>query len=213
MSAYEGILHLARPSPDRHRVWSYAVLGISAFFEAASWKVAAAEFARAKGSRTVWREIRTVKDPLVFAVLFEDTAALVGIAIALAGVTLVHLTGLAWIDGAASIAIGLLLMAVAVLLAREARGLVVGEAASPETVDDVRRVAAADPAVDGIERALTVHFGPDTVVLNLDLRFRSGLRAVDVVEAVARIERDLRGRHPELKFIFVEGSALAAAAR
>ncbi len=73
-------------------------------------------------------------------------------------------------------------------------------------------LAAADPAVDGVERALTVHFGPDTVVLNLDLRFRRGLRAGDVVEAVARIERALRGAHPELKFIFVEGSALAAAA-
>ncbi len=212
MSAYEGILHLLHPEPARSRLWSYLVLAVSAVFEGASWTVAARELARAKGHRSVWREIRTTKDPAVFTVLFEDSAALVGIAIAFAGVALGHATGRAWLDGAASVAIGALLMGVAVLLAREARGLVVGEAASPETIADVRRVAAADPAVDGVERALTVHFGPDTVVLNLDLRFRRGLGAADVVEAVARIEDALRGAHPELKFIFVEGSALAAAA-
>ncbi len=212
MSAYEGILHLLHPEPPRSRLWSYLVLAVSAVFEGTSWTVAAREFARAKGRRGVWREIRTTKDPAVFAVLFEDTAALAGIAIAFAGVALGHATGRAWLDGAASVAIGALLMGVAVLLAREARDLVVGEAASPETIAEVRRVAAADPAVDGVERALTVHFGPETVVLNLDLRFRRGLRAADVVEAVARIERALRGAHPELKFIFVEGSAVAAAA-
>ncbi len=212
MSAYEGILHLLHPEPARSRLWSYLVLAVSAVFEGASWTVAAREFARAKGRRSVWREIRAPKDPAVFAVLFEDSAALVGIAIAFAGVALAHATGRAWLDGAASVAIGALLMGVAVLLAREARGLVVGEAASPETIADVRRLAGADPAVDAVERALTVHFGPDTVVLNLDLRFRRGLRAADVVDAVARIERALRGRHPELKYIFVEASALPAAA-
>ncbi len=103
-------------------------------------------------------------------------------------------------------------MSVAAVLSREARGLVIGESASPETVADVRRVAAADPAVAGVERALTVHFGPEVVVLNLDLRFRRGLRASDVVEAVARIEAALRRAHPELRFIFVVGRALAAAA-
>jgi cation diffusion facilitator family transporter len=212
MSAYEGILHIAHPAPERSRLWSYLVLGVAALLEGTSWSVAAREFARAKGRRSAWRAIRTTKDPLVFTVLLEDSAALVGIAIALAGVTLAHATGRAWLDGAASIAIGALLMSVAAVLAREARGLVIGESASAETVAEVRRVAAADPAVDGVERALTVHFGPEVVVLNLDLRFRRGLRAADVVEAVARIERALRGAHPELKFIFVEGSALAAAA-
>ncbi len=212
MSAYEGILHLARPAADRGRSWSYVVLGVSAVFEASSWTVAAREFARAKGRRSVWRAIRATKDPLVFTVLLEDGAALAGIAIALAGVALAHATGRAWLDGAASIAIGALLMSVAAVLAREARGLVIGESASPETVADVRRVAAADPAVAGVERALTVHFGPEVVVLNLDLRFRRGLRASDVVEAVARIEGALRRAHPEQRFIFVEGSALAAAA-
>src|SRR5512138_126166 len=93
MSAYEGILHLARPAPERSRLWSYVVLAVSAVFEGASWTVAAREFAHAKGRRTAWRAIRTTKDPAVFTVLFEDSAALVGILLAFAGVALGQATG------------------------------------------------------------------------------------------------------------------------
>ncbi len=210
MSAYEGIVHVLHPAPERSRVWAYAVLGFSAVFEGLSWRVAAREFAAARGDRSTWEAIRATKDPLIFTVLFEDTAALVGIALAFAGVLLGHVTGLEWLDGAASILIGLVLMAVAVLLARESRGLLVGEAADPRTIADVERIAASDGAVRGVGRTLTVSFGPDTLVLALELAFRPELRAEQVVEAVQRIEAALRSAHPELKYIFVEGSGLAA---
>jgi divalent metal cation (Fe/Co/Zn/Cd) transporter len=152
--------------------------------------------------------VRATKDPLVFVVVFEDTAALLGIALAFTGILLSRITGHAWFEGAASIAIGLLLMSVATLLARESQGLLVGESADQETLDDVRGVASADPAVERIGRALTVQFGPETVVLNLELQFRSGLRVGDAAQAVRRIESALRRKHPELEYIFVEGAAL-----
>lgn len=213
MSAYEGLLHLLHPQPVEHGAWSYGVLGLAAAFEGASWTVAAREFRRARGERTAWEEIRATKDPLVFVVLLEDSAALAGIAIALAGILLAHLTGHAWLDAAASVCVGLLLMAVAVLLARESRGLLTGEAVDPRTLEEVRAVAGADPAVRCVGRALTAHFGPDTALLDLELEFHRGLVAEELVAAVARIEAALRRAHPELKYIFVEGAALGAAAR
>ncbi len=210
MSAYEGILHLMHPEPARHRVWSYAVLGLAAIFEGTSWTIATRELWRAKKDRSVWREIRDTKDPLVFVVFFEDSAALLGIAVAASGIFLAQVTGIPELDGAASIVIGALLMVVALLLARESRGLLVGEAADPATLADVNAVASADPAVERVGRALTVQFGPETVVLNIELQFRRDLRTEDLAAAIRRIEDALRSKHPDLKYIFVEGRALGA---
>lgn len=213
MSVYEGVVHLAHPIRPQKLAWSYAVLGIAAVFEGVSWTVAAREFARFKGSRSAWEAIHATKDPLVFTVLLEDSAALLGIAVAFGGVVASHVTGRAWIDAVGSIVIGLLLMSVAVILARESRGLLIGEAADPRIVAEVKRIAANDVSVDAVGRALTVHFGPATIVLNLELRFRVGLSASNVVEAVARIEATLRHAVPELAYIFIEASALRGHAR
>lgn len=212
MSAYEGVLHILHASPAEHGWWTWVVLAIAAVFESSSLTVAVRELRRAKGRRTFWEEVRKTKDPLVFVVVFEDSAALLGLLLAAAGILLAQLTGRAWLDGAASIGIGLLLMIVAVLLARESRGLLVGEAADDGTLRDVRRVASSDPAVERVGRALTVQFGPDTVVLNLELQFRRGLRVSDAADAVGRIEDALRRSHPDLRYIFVEGRALGEGA-
>ncbi|MFT3916862.1 MAG: cation diffusion facilitator family transporter [Anaeromyxobacteraceae bacterium] len=211
MSVYEGIHHLLAPHPADHALATYGVLGFALVFEGASFTVALREFLQAKGDRGVWDEIRRTKDPLVFVVLLEDTAALLGIAFAAIGTFLAHATGEPAFDGAASIAIGLLLMAVALVLARESRGLLVGEAANPATLEDVRAIASADPAVAEVGRALTVHFGPDTVVLNVELQFKTGLGTSQLAGSIARIERALQLRHPDLKYIFVEGRLLASA--
>ncbi len=205
MSAYEGILHIIHPALAQNEVWSYGVLGFAFVFESISWGTAYKEFRKVQGDRSIWEEIRVTKDPLVFVVLFEDSAALLGILIAAGGILLGHLTGSPYFDGAASILIGLLLMAVAVLLARESRGLLIGEAADPRTLADVKAAASRDPGVESIGRALTVHFGPDTVVLNLELRFKLGISAAESAESVGRIEEELRQTHPELKYIFIEG--------
>jgi len=210
MSAYEGILHVLHPVPAGHEAWSFGVLGVPALFEAVSWTVAFRELRRAKGGRTIWQEVRTTKDPLIFVVLFEDSAALFGILIAAAGIFLAHVTGAPWLDGAASILIGGMLMAVAVLLARESRGLLVGESADPRTLEDVRAVASADPAVEKVGRARGVHFGPDTVLLDLEVQFRRDLRSEELATARGRLETSIRRSHPDLRYVFIQGRTLEA---
>jgi len=212
MSTYEGILHLVHPQPAENLGWTLAVLAVSALFEGVSWTIAYREFRAEQRGRTVWATVRGTKDPLVFTVLFEDSAALLGLVIALCGVVLADLTGRSELDGAASVLIGVVLMCVAVLLARESKGLLVGESADEPTLRDVATVAGHDPAVEGVGRTLTVYFGPGTVVLNLELRFKRGLRSEELAGSVARIEQRLRERHPELKYIFIEGVASAAPA-
>jgi cation diffusion facilitator family transporter len=209
MSVYEGVIHLLRPQPLEDAFWSYVVLGISAVCEGTSWAIALRHFRRAQRGRGAWQTVRNTKDPLVFMVLFEDSAALLGIALAFAGVLLDHVTGEPRYDAAASVAIGLLLMAVAVLLARESRGLLVGESADPAMLADIRRVARSDAAVEQVGRALTVYFGPRTVVLNLELEFRPGIHAEEVAASVNRVEDRLRSIHPELRHIFIEARSLS----
>ncbi len=210
MSAYEGILHLLHPHPPRDLAWMLGVLGVSAVFDGAVWVVALREFRSVRRGRTAWETIQATKDPLVFTVLLEDSAALLGLVVAAAGVLLAHATGRPQFDGGASIVIGLLLMSVAAVLARESRGLLVGEATDPETEAHIREIAGRDPAVARVGRLITVHFGPRPVVLNAELQFRPDLRAGELAEAVARIERRLKERHPELKYLFLEGTCLTA---
>lgn len=211
MSIYEGISHLVAPHPLVNPAWNYAVLGASLLFEAVSWVIAARHFAEAKGNRSVWRTIRSSKDPTRFAVLLEDTAALIGLAVALVGVTLTHATGNPRYDGAASILIGLMLMAVAVALARETMRMVIGESTHPSTIRAVREMAAAEPLVARVGRATTVHFGPDDVLLMLEVCFRGDATMNAVAGAIDRLERAIRARFPELKYVFVNADAAARA--
>jgi cation diffusion facilitator family transporter len=210
MSIYEGIIHLVHPRPVENLAWSYGVLGASALLEGSSWLVAARAFADAKGPRGVWQTIRGAKDPTVFAVLLEDTAALAGLLVALAGTALGHALRLPQLDAVASLVIGLLLMVVALVLARESKGLLVGEAASHRTVAAVRALVARDPAVEHVGRVLTVHFGPQSVLLNLEVRFRQPQSLPELRRALARLETEIRRAHPEVKWVFFGSETLSA---
>jgi PfpI family intracellular protease len=208
MSVYEGIQHIVHPHPAENLVWSYAVLGGAALFEGASWFLAYRRFQRESRGRTAWRTIHTSKDPSSFVILFEDTAALTGLLLAFAGVTLGRLLSSPYPDAIASVAIGAVLMCVSVLLARATLRLVVGEAAEPALVDSIRAVAAADRDVARVGRILTVHFGPRVVVANLELRFRAQLAAEGLALAIDRIARDIRAQRPRVKHVFIEAEAL-----
>jgi divalent metal cation (Fe/Co/Zn/Cd) transporter len=141
-------------------------------------------------------------------VLFEDAAALVGLIVAFVGIFMAHNLNNPYFDGAASIVIGIILAVVAVVLAYESKGLLVGEAADPETLKDIRRLAEADPYVEGVNRALTTHFGPETILLAMDLRFRKTLSAAEVEQSVDRLEEEIRKRHPDVKHVFIESDSL-----
>jgi divalent metal cation (Fe/Co/Zn/Cd) transporter len=186
------------------------VLGFATIFESVSWVVALRGILPHVRGRGLWRTIRTTKDPTLVTVLFEDTAALLGLLVAFAGVTLTHRTGDPTWDGAASIVIGVILCTVAALLARESKGLLVGESADPEELAAIKRIVCEDPAVVRVLRALTMHLGPEEVLLNLEVAFDRRLTGVDLVAAIERLESRVRERHPEVQRIFIEAGTLAA---
>jgi divalent metal cation (Fe/Co/Zn/Cd) transporter len=141
-------------------------------------------------------------------VLFEDSAALAGLLVAFLAIFLEDLTGIVYLDGAGSILIGLILAGVASLLAIESRGLMLGEAVDPQTQASIRRLTEADPAVVRIRRPMTMHFGPDVVLLALEVQFREGLSAREIEEAVDRLEATIRAAHPQIKHIFLEAESI-----
>lgn len=208
MSVFEGITHLMRPSPLEDPTWNYVVLAAAFLFEGASFLIALREMLRRKGTQKLLRAVHMSKDPSVFVVLYEDAAALAGIIVAFLGIFIGHRTGSLLADGLASIAIGTILAVVAVLLAWESKGLLVGEGLDRAAVAEIRRLAIADRAVVAAGTPLTMYLGPNDVLLNLDLQFRDGLSSTDVATAVDGVEQRVRARYPQVKRIFIEAESI-----
>lgn len=203
-TAYEGVLHVLTPHEFTDPYVSYIVYGAAALFEGVSWTFALVQFRKAKGKLGYYEAMRTSKDPPAFIVLFEDSAALIGLAIAAAGTFAADRLGMPVLDGAASIGISVVLGATALVLARESKGLLIGEPASSDLRDAVTRTARE---IDGIERAhivFSVHMAPDQVVIALSLEFRDAMRADDIEAAVDALERRIQERHAEVIAIFVK---------
>ena len=211
ISTYEGILHLMHPQPIEDPTWSYVVLGIAAISEGWSLTIAWREFRSASGVSPSIKAIRASKDPSTFTVLFEDAAAMGGIAAAFFGIFLSHRWNNPYLDGAASVLIGLILMTVATLLVYESRGLLIGESMNSAQMASIRGIAESDPAVERVRRQLTAYFGPETVLLNMDIQFRQDLASGEVEDSVERIEKAIRRDHPEIKNIFIEAESIAGA--
>lgn len=208
VSAYEGIRHLMHPRPLEDPTWSYVVLGMAAVFEAIVLGIAIHAFRAAKGTNSTWREIRTSKDPTTFVVMFEDAAALLGLVVAFVGIYLGHRFNNPYFDGAASLVIGVLLMAVATFLGFESKGLLIGEGASAQTLTRLSVLAEADPDVREVKSLLTMYFGPHTVLLTLEVVFAAGLPAQLRAAAVARLEERVRSHDPDIKYIFIEARSV-----
>jgi len=208
MSVYEGVSHLATPHHIENPTWNYVVLGLALIFESASFYFAFKAFRSEKGKQSVVQTIRASKDPTTFTVLFEDTAALLGLLVALAGVFLAHQFNEPHFDGAASIVIGVILGVVAAVLAYESRSLLIGEGVRPEVMASIRAIVTSDPAVSEIKQFLTLHFGPADVLLTMNLRFQKEFTASEVAEVIARLEEKIRGQFPEINHIFIETESL-----
>jgi cation diffusion facilitator family transporter len=212
MSIYEGVIHILHPRPLGSATVNYIVLALAAVFESLSFSVAWRAFRGSRGSRRTLSAIHHGKDPSLFTVLFEDTAALLGLAVAFLGIFLSHRLHMPVLDGAASVVIGFILVCAAGWLAYESKSLLVGEAADPELVAAIREIALADPEVIGLGVVLTMHLGPDDVLLNIEVQFTPGLPAEDIHTAVHRIEERITGPYPEVGRIFIEVEALRSAA-
>ncbi|MHC4824447.1 MAG: cation diffusion facilitator family transporter [Planctomycetota bacterium] len=207
ISLYEGIIHLQHPSEIESVMVNYIVLGLALLFEGIVWLVAMREFTRAKGKWGFLEAVKRSKDPSIFVVVFEDSAAMLGLLVALLGVMCSHLWGIWWADGAASIVIGLILAGTAIWLAYETKSLLIGESANPEEVEGMRRLVSAFPEVTHVNEVLTMHMGPDFVLANLSVDFRDGVDSAQVEETIARMDRSIKELYPVVKRVFVEAES------
>jgi cation diffusion facilitator family transporter len=204
VSIYQGIAHLGATEPIRDPLVNYVVLGLAFLFEGGSWLVSVRQFRSAKGELGYYEAFRKSKDPPSFMVLFEDSAALIGIVIAAIGTFASTQLGMPRADGIASIAIGLVLALTSMLLARESKSLLIGERANRTLSDSILRIAGAEPSVARANGVLTAQLGPDQILAALSLEFADDLRATDIENAVVDIEHKVRAAHPEVLSLFVK---------
>ena len=179
MSLYEGVQHLRHPEPLTSPTWNYAVLGVAFLFDGSSFLLARRTFNATRGGRRFWAAFRRSKDPATFVVLFEDAADLIGLLIAFTGVLLSHLLDNPYLDGAASLAIGVLLLVVAALLLRETKSLLMGEPAEPDVLRQIMALAHADAAVAAVQLPLSSYLSPDELLLVLPVVFEPTQSAAD----------------------------------
>ena len=207
VSILQGIDRILHPHEVESALVGYVVLGVSFLFEGATWLIALRAFRKVPQVGGLLAAVQRSKDPTVFTVLLEDSAALVGLVIAAAG-----LLGAQWLhrpelDGVASVLIGLLLAGTAGFLARECKGLLIGEAADRPVQDSLRRIATARRGIKGVNEVLTMHFGPADVLAVLSLDFDDTLSAGQVEAVVSDVEREIKRTHPQIRRIFVEAQS------
>jgi cation diffusion facilitator family transporter len=215
MSLYEGISHIRHVAPNAQMgdpTAAYIVLGISLIIEGITFSIAIKHFLQAKGDMGAWQYINRSKDPSLYTVVLEDSAAMLGLIFAFLGIYLGHMFNNAYLDGIASIAIGLLLMSVAGILASRSKGLLVGEGVNPDELADIRRRVESDPAVERAGDILTMYMGPHDLLVNMGVCFVAGTTAEQMHVAIRRIEADLRSAIPETNRVYIEAESLPAEA-
>ena len=203
VSIFEGWRHIQEPEPLTSPTINYVVLAISFALEGSSWTIAVREFAKAKGDMGWWDAIHRSKDPAGFIVLFEDSAALAGLVIAGVGIWASHAFNDPRIDGAASIAIGVILALVAVLLARESKGLLIGERADPAIIATIRRIVAAHPAIISVNHVRTIHTAPDSIFAAISADFDDAVTMGNGETMIEAMEDELRAAVPTLSSIYI----------
>ena len=207
LSIYEGVRHIRQPEPIRSPLINYVVLGISVLLEGASWLIAIRQFGAARGDLGWWEAIRRSKDPASFIVLFEDSAAMFGLLVAAVGITLSLTLGDPRWDGAASVVIGCALAGVALALARESKGLLIGEAADPAIEAAVRAAIDRRPEVTGVNEITTIHIGPRNIFVGLSVDFENRVPVGRIEEMIAEAEGELRARWPSIRAIYINPQA------
>jgi len=209
VSVYEGIAKFKNPHPIEHAWLIYSVLAVAFLIEALALRVAVKELNRHREPGTgLLKAVQQTKDTNVAVVFFEDSAALTGLVVAFVGVLLAELTGWVMFDAIASIIIGLLLGLVAFLLAHETKELLIGEAASPGNVARIRQCAANIVQVSKVGEVLTMHLGPDSILITMNVEFVDQLSTNEIEAAIDQLEAAIRQKVPSAGKIFIEAEAV-----
>jgi cation diffusion facilitator family transporter len=204
ISIYEGIQHIKHPEPISNPLVNYIVLGLALVFEGAAWYFAFREFSRVKGRWGYFEAIQRAKDPSIFVVLFEDSAAMLGLIVAFVGVWLSQSTGILIFDGIASVVIGFILVGTAIWLAYETKGLLIGESANRSVIRGIRSALETKSNIQHINEILTMHMGPDFILANISVDFADAISAQQVEADIAAIDRNIKQAFPQIKRVFIE---------
>jgi cation diffusion facilitator family transporter len=207
VSIYEGVHKLQHPQLLQNPIVNYIVLGLAMIFEGYAWYVAFAEFKRVKGKMSYFEAVRRSKDPTVFTVLFEDSAAMLGLMVAFAGVAGATAFDMPRLDGAASIVIGVILAVTAMLLAYESKSLLIGERARVEVIGGIRKIILEQPEIIALNELLTMHLGPKDILLNLSVDFDDRVSSRQVEEAISDMERRIKATFPDVSRVFIEAQS------
>jgi cation diffusion facilitator family transporter len=204
VSIYEGLHHVINPVEISNPMVNYIVLSLALVFEGGAWYFAFKEFGKVKGKRGYIEAVQRGKDPSMFVVLFEDSAAMLGLLIALLGIWLTQVTGIAVFDGIASILIGCILGGTAIWLAVETKGLLIGERANKEVITGIRQLAESFEEVEKVNELLTMHMGPEYILVNISIRFRRGQLTREIETVIQEIDSAIKAEHEMVKRVFVE---------
>ncbi|GJM25549.1 MAG: cation transporter [Phycisphaerae bacterium] len=210
VSLYEGVKRIYHPHPIEHANVSYIVLIIAMIFEGAAWWYAFVAFRNVKGDLGYIQAARAEKDPTMFVVLLEDSAALLGLIVAFIGILLGQLTGIPYFDGAATIVIGLILTLVACFLAWETKSLLIGEAANPRVDEQIRKIVSGDDRIVAVNELITVQMGPQHILVNLSLDFAQSLSSGTVEETISEFNREIKATIPMVRRVFIEAESYSA---
>ena len=210
---YEGIHALQDPHVIEDPTWNYGVLGAAILFEGTALYLALKTFNKSRSrSQNIIKSIIKSKDAATFAVIIEDTAAVVGLVVALLGVFLSQLLQNPYLDGAASIVIGVILLIVASFLAKESKGLLLGESALPEVTQRVEKIMADDPNVLEWSYPRTMHFGPHSILLAMEVDLKDDLTLMEAEETTQRLEQQIMQQQKEIRQVLLEITSLEATA-
>jgi len=207
ISIYEGIHRLLNPTPLQNIMVNYIVLSLAMIFEGAAWFFALKEFKQAKGKWGYIEAVQRGKDPSIFVVLFEDSAAMLGLLVALLATILTQVTGNLYFDGIASIIIGFILAGTALWLAFETKSLLIGESANIHVVNGIKKIIRAYEKIEHVNEVLTVHMGPEFILVNISVEFRDEATATEIEDTVSQLDTEIKNEYENVKRIFIEGEA------
>ncbi len=207
ISLYEGIHSLHEPSEITNPMINYIVLGLAMIFEGGALYFAVVEFNKSRGPRRWFQAVRHGKDPTLFVVLFEDSAAMIGLVAAFIGVALADYTGNMMWDAIASIIIGIILGLTAIWLAVETKGLLIGEGVGPIVRKSIRDIIEQEPQVDAVNEILTLHMGPEFILANISIDFKESLKVGELEQLIQDITIKIKNKHPFIKRVFIEAEA------
>ncbi len=207
ISIYEGIHSLSDPNEITNPNINYIVLVLAMIFEAFAWYFAWKEFKKSKGDRSYYEAVRKEKDPTTFVVLFEDSAAMLGLVVAFIGVFLTQVTGILIFDGIASIVIGIILGGTAIWLAHETKGLLIGESADEKIIQGIQELGESMDSIQSIKEVLTLHMGPQYILVTISADFSSTLNSDEIETDTATLSSQIKSVYPRVKRVFIEAEA------